>query len=355
VSGIWSWRSAAAFFAVLAVVLGVLWYRSARTQTVLPSPDTPPAEYLYLDTARVLSYLGQISGGLSASEQRTDSLSDALTAGLKGGDLINVSGSRTHALSVQTVVTPSTSDRFYRLLAVLRDRKNSRRPTDRKADWLFTIDGHPEEREVFEKKTERKIAKIHEGDFVRIEDAHLFLPPFAAVFRKTRYAALYGLPKVNRYRESFLRSTSPAPLRSIASRDSEAFRRRVGRDATLPFVLPVTIGSDKQIQLTIFVPARYTQLLENARLLAGDLTVVGKVIFKDPRLPGKGSCRAQPAACRYVDVQTVSNYAPALEHAPESVRQALQLDLYSDLAAYVQDFVQFSVPVVVVLPVAIYQ
>ena len=248
-----------------------------------------------------------------------------------------------------------SSDRFYRLLAVLRDRKNSRRPTDRKANWLFTIDGHPEEKDVFEEKTKPKIAKILEGDFVRIEDAHLFLPPFAAVFRKTRYAALYGITKVEAERGSFLSSTSPAALRAIESKDSEAFRRRVGRDATLPFVLPVTIGTSRQIQLTIFVPARYTQLLENARLLAGDLTVVGKVIFKDPRLPGKGSCKGQPAACRYVDVQTVANYAPALEQAPESVRQALQLDQYSDLAAYVQGFVQFGVPVLVVMPVAIYQ
>src|SRR2546423_6936609 len=115
---------------------------SALQPNAISEADTPPAEYLYLDSARVFAYLGQLLGGLSASQTRSSSIEDALTADLKGGSLAELSRSQKRLQSLQEVVTPTAADRFYRLLIVLRQGK-SKRPSAREADWLFTIDGPP--------------------------------------------------------------------------------------------------------------------------------------------------------------------------------------------------------------------
>lgn len=109
--------------------------------------------------------------------------------------------------------------------------------------------------------------------------------------------------------------------------------------------------------MTFLVPARYTALLDNARLLAGNLTIVGKVVYKDPRLPGEDRC-PEPGEkglpCRYFDRETVSTFAPALQGAPASVLESLGMRR-EDVFARVRASVTFGVPLVVVLPVAIYQ
>jgi hypothetical protein len=67
--------------------------------TKLLPPDTPPAEYLYLDTDRVLAYLGQIEGGLPASAKRTESETATASASLKGGLIAEVNGTAQRSTS----------------------------------------------------------------------------------------------------------------------------------------------------------------------------------------------------------------------------------------------------------------
>jgi hypothetical protein len=197
-----------------------------------------------------------------------------------------------------------------------------------------------------------RIGQIHEGDFVRIVDAHLLLPAFAALFRKTRYAALWHP------RGTVLPRRPPYFLSLHAGKGViRRYLALLGPDMTLPFVVPVSVGPEIRPRMVVFVPARYSRLADNARLLAGNLTIVGKVIYKDPRLPGDNSCHDVRRPCRYVDRQTISTYAGALVRAPDPVRSTLGYGLLPPdrIEATVRRFVRFDTPVVVVLPIAIYQ
>jgi hypothetical protein len=326
--------------AVYFIVFGIPRSSSADPNAISEA-DTPPAEYLYLDSERVFAYLGQLLGGLSASQTRSDSIEDALTANVKGGSLAELSRSQKKLQSVQEVVTPTAADRFYRLLIVLRQGK-SRRPSAREANWLFTLDGHPgpESYGTFKKR----LTDIHEGDFVRIVDAHLVLPPFAAFLPKTRYATPYTPPRVARPKHFGRLLDRPGGARELSR-----YRKLLGANPTLPFVLPVR----GYVRLTVFVPARYEALFDNPRLLSGNLTVVGKVIFKDPRLPGEKPCRLLAHRCDYVDRQTIASWGSALAKGPPQVRQVLGVE--GQPVDAVRAFVRFGVPVMVVLPIAIYQ
>jgi hypothetical protein len=314
---------------------------SSNEPNAISEADTPPAEYLYLDSERVFAYLGQLLGGLSASQTRSSSIEDALTADLKGGSLAELSRSQKRLQAIQEVVTPTAADRFYRLLVVLREGK-SKRPSAREADWLFTLDGHPT-RKVFDRFLKR-LEKIHEGDFVRIVDAHLVLPPFAAFLPKTRYATPYTPPGVPTPRYFGRLLNRPGGAKVL-----KRYRDLLGANPTLPFVLPIR----GRVKLTVFVPVRYEALFDNPRLLSGNLTVVGKVIFKDPRLPGEQPCRRLVHRCDYVDRQTIASYGSALAKGPALVREVLGVEGRS--VDTVRAFVRFGVPVIVVLPIAIYQ
>lgn len=335
----------------VAAVAGVWLWQTFHDSghPTFPTPDTPPAEYLYLDTDRVRAYLGQVLGGLGANETRTDSITEALTAGLKGDGLADITGSRTRASSVSKVVTPRAGDRFYQLLEVLREFDNAQRPAGRVAPWLTTVDGDLGSPAAF-KRFHDRLENVADGDFIRIHDAHLFLPAFATFFHKTRYATLYkpvGPPEP---------SQRPYLLHLREAGAVDRYRRLLGKDMTLPFVLPITAGGG-QVKLTVFVPARYSKLVDNGRLLAGDINLVGKVIYKDPRLPGDSTCRDLHRRCLYVDLETISDYSAALRSAAEPVRRSLGLETRRrlNLRRTVRSFVRFDTPVLVVLPVAIYQ
>src|SRR4051794_40630195 len=51
------------------------------------SPDTPPAEFAYLDSGRVVAYLGQIEGGLAATQTRTRSEKRTAKASITANDI----------------------------------------------------------------------------------------------------------------------------------------------------------------------------------------------------------------------------------------------------------------------------
>jgi hypothetical protein len=334
-----------AALAIAAAAVYVILFGVPRSSSPAPNAiseaDTPPAEYLYLDSERVFAYLGQLLGGLSASQTRSNSIENALTADLKGGSLAELARSQKELQSVQEVVTPTAADRFYRLLIVLRQGK-SRRPSAREANWLFTLDGHPGPESYGTFKN--RLTDIHEGDFVRIVDAHLVLPPFAAFLPKTRYATPYTPPGVARPKHFGRLLDRPGGERELSR-----YRQLLGANPTLPFVLPVR----GYVRLTIFVPARYQALFDNPRLLSGNLTVVGKVIFKDPRLPGEKPCIRLAHRCEYVDRQTIASWGSALTSGPRLVRQVLGVE--GRAVDTVRAFVRFGVPIMVVLPIAIYQ
>jgi hypothetical protein len=314
----------------LAIGHFILTVEKSVVRTRLLPPDTPPAEYLYLDEPRVLAYLGQINGGLTNAEKRTASESESVNASLNPGLLGDVGASSQNTLSVEQVVTPDTTDRFLDLLNKLRSGQQEKT----KIPWLTTIDlGGSLDKHAFQKT----LSSLQVGNFVRLSHAHLVLPAYAAVAPKVRYAVQTGAPHV-----------TPTSVRQ--RRQLNRYLRRLGANPALPFFAKTL--EDKAVGgplVTFFVPAGYASLLDNDRLLAADLTVVGKVVY----LNVVNRCIAIPG-CKYSDQETVGAFTPALRKASPAVLARLGLQGVNPQLAVAKS-VTFAPPVVVVLPIAIYQ
>jgi hypothetical protein len=346
--------------AVAVILAGWIIYSASNDQQEhkTPAADTPPGEFLYLDRARVLSYLGQLVEGLPTSEKRTLAESADLTAEVKAGPA-TAGGARKQSQTTEAQVAPTVADRFYLLLRLLRDGKSS-------------IEGHHPRKWLIEVETETpdstsvysSACQLQEGDFVRIHEAHLTLSPYAAVLPKATYAvlnrkALNGqVAKPNQQlRQPFTRRQKRAVNRYL---------RLLGRDPRLPFVVRTLSrdpGHGRFGGVTFFIPARYRSLRSEPSLISGSLTIVGKVVYRNLARPvdednnTRTSC-GRPVDSRvaryYRDRQTVATFVPALNVAPDFVFQNLNFQI-GTIAEQVAANMTVEAPVVVVIPIAIYQ
>ena len=335
----------------LGVAVGFWAFDGNGTRRTTPAPDTPPGEYVYLDSARVLAYLGQIAGGLSPSEKRTLATQEEAKGSAKVGP-VEVGGTQSSEQSVEQTVTPTATDRFYTLLQQLRGGR-SRTAFGATRVWLHELDATLDATNTFDELM-GELCRTREGDFVRIADAHLFLAPYASVFPRVSYASSYLGGEISRPRRPLY-----APVSDKESHDVAAYLAAVGNDPRLPFVLPslrATGGSNDEV-VTFLVPARYSGIVDEPSLLSGNLTVVGKVVYRDlTRRNGKSCGVPVPGSGprEYLDRQTVSLFAPALAKASPSILANLQLDPATILERVTLS-ATFASPVVVVVPVAIYQ
>lgn len=326
---------------VLVVAASIILGGDAIKKRSEPTSDTPPAEYFYLDSARVLAYLGQARGGLSASEKRTLSATSGVEATVKGGPLAEVKGSSERQTSIEETVTPDAADRFLTLLSYLRAGRAPRG----KGEVKFLQDMDARTRRSSRRELAKPLERLNEGDFLRLRDAHLFLPPFAALVPRAGQAAAYEGGQ-------FLRRQG-SNLRTAAGREAKDYLGRLGRDPELPFVVPILDKRGRSL-MTFLLPARNSALLDNARLLAGNLTVVGKVVYIERRFPGDPNCEEPTRApCTYVDHRTALSFGTALQGAP-AIRRSLDLGGQAPLE-FVKQALTFNGPFVVLLPVAVYQ
>jgi hypothetical protein len=342
---------------VVAIVVGLaagyfIWSTSKDAHPKDPRSDTAPAEFLYLDSARVLAYLGQLEGGLPPSIRRTESQLQSTDASVKAGLLAEIKGQAQHQTTVEETVSPGATDRLLTLLLKLEVGgvgQRSRRPLN----WLHDLDARLSARNDGE-RVRRELAGLRAGDFVRISNARLFLPSYAALAPRTRYAQAYVTrPDVRRPK---------AVLRTFVAsheKDVRRFLKKLGSDPVLPFVLPtLTDRGSAPRGVTFLVPARYSSLIENARLLTGKLTLLGKLVYVDARLTHDVSCatkRGHGVPCTYFDQQTLDTFVPALEAAPRPVLDGLGIRRGKDVPRTVASSVRFRTPIAVVLPVAIFQ
>jgi hypothetical protein len=90
----WGFPIAAVVLAVVIVlhVVGGLSVPTFAGSTApsLPPADTPPLEYVYLDSLRVAAYLGQVEDGLATSEQRTEQLTRSVNASISAGTVAQI-------------------------------------------------------------------------------------------------------------------------------------------------------------------------------------------------------------------------------------------------------------------------
>lgn len=248
-----------------------------ESESALPAPDTPPPEYLYLDTKGVLAYLGQVSGGLSPTEKRALAVTDTKSGKATAGPAGEVGRTVQKEQRTEEVVTPTAADRFYRLLRFLRAGES---PTpEGSRPWIRDIDVALSDSNSAE-DVRRSIIEVREGDFVRLQDVHLALPPYAAIFPRTTYADSYL---------GSLVASAPRTLYAPTSQQAAAavtdYIKAIGRNPVLPFVVRTSgLRQADEHPVTFFIPAQYRALLSAPRLLLGKLTVVGKVVYREGRV-----------------------------------------------------------------------
>jgi hypothetical protein len=335
--------------AAALVIGGVIGRKQAELDANLPSADTPPAEYLYLDTARVLAYLGQVEGGLSKEEKRTLGVSQKTSAQLTGGKVAELSAEVNSQIASEQTVAPTVADRFYRFLRLMRvDRRDDRPPSlTHDGRWLNDLDAPVSGANTPQSVRQKVLTPLEEGEFIRIRVARLCAPAYVGVLRKLAY-----LPGCT------ASSNRPGtPPRTAASRSerkaTKAYARRLPKGTLIP-LMAKTRRADRAGQprqaITFLLPTPYSGLTPNAALLANPVTIVGKVVYKDIRLK-KPSTDVRPL--RYIDRSTVSTFTPLLKHSSDELLKRARLSR-GHLKVKVKRSVTIRTPVVVLLPVAIY-
>jgi hypothetical protein len=309
-------------------------------------PDTPPAEFAYLDSARVLSYLGQIEGGLAATQTRTLSAKTTTTASLTAKDIAAAEASSERLRGSSETVTLTEADRFYTLLRILR--KDQGLNNERGFNTLVDIDAAIQGKNTVEAIIE-KLKSVGEGDFVRIENARVYIPTYAAVLPRARFSSYYlGGDLKGPVRQLY------APVSRSARRAAHRYKRALKADPRIPMVVPTLGGQRTDVGpvMTFFVPARYRSLSQEASLLNGELTIVGKVVYEDLRT--REDMRKGEKRPTYLDRETLTTFAPALQEANRSLLKRLRLDR-DRVADQVERSLTIGAPVAVVIPLAIYQ
>ena len=156
--------SFAAGLGVGLAVIALAWFVLGGDPTSVSledDPGIPPPEYVYLDNARVLAYLSQIEGGLSQSEKRTRKVSATRNAGASAGG-VEAGGSAASESFVEATVTPTATTSFYRLLDRLGDK-----------GYLAELDASAPPAAFA-----RELGAAAEGSFVRITNCRLRLPTY---------------------------------------------------------------------------------------------------------------------------------------------------------------------------------
>jgi hypothetical protein len=346
-----------AFGLVLCVLVGLMW-----GGVIGPSAGghsgagrkTMPHEYMYLDSTRVASYLGQVDGGEvgpEEDEKETTTNNENFDVG-KG--TVGAATSKGQQLVKSIVVKKSDADRFSDLLGDLEAKHSGK--------WLGKLNAEQSCKFV------RKLGgtATPDGSIVMIENAVVQIPPYMSAYPELRYAEYRVLPatRSRKTRKGVEEVFRGAPLTSFRAVDEsvrgtpklelEKFKERVGRNPRIPFSFTVSASarqmrecereraepktvvpdllepkateastaksrmaeaqaaagkSGEEAKVTVVLPARFADLTGDPSLLSGPLTIVGILVDND--LHGFG------------DGTSVSSYWPALSVAKRSMLREL--------------------------------
>lgn len=286
-----------------------------------------PGEYLYLDDERVDAYLGQLRGGLSPTEQRSISLTQNREAQLGVEQVVQVGGNIERKEVIERTVSSQAADRFYIL------------ETELAARFADPEAVGPQFRRLEAKPPGcaeiTRLETIKEGQILRITGAQLLVPTYALALARVAHADQFLAP----YQEPL----SPVRLSRFAGESQPALRElvdRLGPDPRVPFRLRIR---RRQGPCQVFMPVRYSKLIDAPSLLTGPMTVVGKVVRRLTKIEPE-----------YFDVDTAVRYTRALHEAPPDVKRALGLDTVS-IREVVNSSATVTYPGLVVLPLAMYK
>jgi hypothetical protein len=236
-----------------------------------------PYEYLYLDSARVNAYLGQLNEG----EVKTESRSESQRASAEGGLQIDTLGKATVSSGSEqkssAVVTLTEADNFYKLLHALRS------------------EGTLKQVDMESPKLENRFRELPDGTMVRIANVFIGVPSYLSAYPALRYAnmivrkgdSVFGKAPLSRY------GAAEVSLNTKAKRQREAFIRNAGENPRLPLIL-------SSLNMTVLLPARFANMTGDVSLFSDRLTVVGKIVYRGEK---------------FGDGASVNTYLPALLRA----------------------------------------
>ncbi len=385
---------------VLLILAGVI--RTPNGGSAPTGRKARPREYIYLDSARVNSYLGQIDGGESTSEDLRETTASNLE--LKAGEAtVGATASEGKALVKSLVVTKSEADKFSDLLGDLEAKESK--------EWLG---------ELNVKAACKFVGGLGgpatlDGSIVLIKNAEVQVPPFMSVYPELRHVSYRVLPATpsrrtgKRVAEVFrappltsFRAVDEA-VRGRPKKEQKEFAKTVGANPRIPFsftvkatakqmreckkeeeaqqrkqVVPSPLepkaaepkavelrarrstvaeaeavessGSGQAKELTVVLPARFADLTGDPSLLAVPLTIVGLVVDKEPKAFGDGT--------------SVLSYWPALSVAKAPLLRELgvksrylkmgRVAQREQLFEALERSLTYEGPVVEIVPIAMY-
>jgi len=263
-----------------------------------------PLEFLLLDTARIDSYLPQLTNGDNASEHLHQKVVNSANAGIDVNGLIKGGAETQKENFVEREVTPTATSRLIALEAELRK------------DGLIESEGelHKFEASLKGKSDgEREANVLEEGDMVRFKAAVRapeYIEPYLAVSREATISALFPDPSRGRSK----RRTVKRQRKAVGH-----FRKQVGPNPRLLLTAHPEQAGSKKNDVTVLMPVRMKQLSEERSLLrtGGLFTVLGKVIriFS----PVKAAIKERGRANAYVDLSTLHTWLQPIRNAPREL------------------------------------
>jgi hypothetical protein len=208
----WPVKSAALVAFLLAAALLFSAVFSGHRQTTPPFPASGPAEFLYLDGARVLAYLAQFDGGNFTSEQLTRKVSDTESSKLSLEEALELGDASQQEQSVARNITPTAAGNYIELLSKLEA-----------VHGLKTIGLG---------RFNHEVHGLTEGQFVVFRTHALsppvYLNPYLAVRQRRTLSTLFPMPPRGRPGRALVQGEREGALR---------FRDRVGRNPRVVFAL----------------------------------------------------------------------------------------------------------------------
>lgn len=245
-----NWRTVfSLLFAIVttALVVVVIEQGSESSDQTTFTLRIPPAEYLYLDGARILNYLAELEGGSVAKIHRITKEIRQVSAKATAGQA-TLGASTQHENEADSTIVRNEASELGLLLSDLREDR-----------WpgvaLHWVD--------LTKPSDLK--QIQEGWLVRFETHDLLSPgyirPYVVVHQSATLAALF--PQVAGDPEGVERA-------ELQRSKAEAFVNKVGPDPRVTFAVASPPTSDEPEPLKILLPIQYRDLTTERSLLEKD-------------------------------------------------------------------------------------
>ncbi len=248
-------------------------------------PPGGPAEFIYLDTPRVASYLTQVDGGQEGSKKFIHKLNDSLNGKANLENVLEAGGSRSEEDVVERVVTPSASSAFFALTKAMEESGNL--TPVRLNDFRS------------------RVRPLGEGGLVVFHTAALLSPSYLNQF--------LALKRAHGVRDLFPPDGGgdAAPHNTPGRLATWRFKGELGKDPRVDLAIRVK-RPKKHGSVVYLLPINAALLTEEQSLLShggGQLTVVGKLV----RIWPETGDSASPA---YVDTATRATWEGPLRGAP---------------------------------------